>query len=223
MRDPKLPSPLDGHPWTRFVAIGDSITEGYGMDPVEGVEHVPWVERVARALAAGRPDFEFHNLGWRNLRAAEVRDSQLERALELEPDLVSIAAGPNDLIAPELDRDQLERDMEPMYAAFAERGTFVFTFMYMDFPSAGLVPEDGAAFIRERMELLHDAVLALSERHGALVVDLYNDPRTADPGFFSEDLKHANAAGQAYVAEQTLRALGGALDSGRARGRAASG
>jgi lysophospholipase L1-like esterase len=222
MTDLKPPPTLD-HSWTRFVAIGDSITEGYGMDPVEGVEPVPWAERVARALAAGKPEFEFHNLGWRNLRAAEVRDSQLERALELDPDLVSIAAGPNDLIAPELDRDQLERDMEPMYAAFAKQGAFVFTFTYMDFPSSGLVPEEGAAFIRERMELLHDAVITLADRYGAFVVDLYSDPRTADPGFFSEDLKHANAAGQAYVAEQTLKALAVALESGRARGRAASG
>jgi lysophospholipase L1-like esterase len=217
------PSSIANHPWKRFVAIGDSITEGYGMDPVEGVEHLPWVERVARALAAGRPDFEHHNLGWRNLRAAEVRDSQLDRALELEPDLVSIAAGPNDLIAPALDRDQLERDMQPMYAAFAEHGAFVFTFTYMNFPDSGLVPEEGAAFIRERMELLHDAVVALADRYGALVIDLYSDPRTANRAFFSEDLKHANARGQAYVAEQTLNALARALERDRAPGRAASG
>jgi lysophospholipase L1-like esterase len=195
------------HPWTRFVAIGDSITEGYGMDPVEGVEHVPWAERVARALAAGKPGFEFHNLGRRNLGTAEIRDTQLDRALELEPDLVSIAAGPNDLIAPELDPGQLERDMEPMYAAFADRGAFVFTFLYMDFPSTGLVPEEGAAFIRGRMELLHGVISTLADRYGALLIDFYSDPRSANPDFFSADLKHANALGQAFVAEQTLEAL----------------
>jgi lysophospholipase L1-like esterase len=199
------------HPWTRFVAIGDSITEGYGMDPVEGVEQLPWAERVARALAAGKPEFEFHNLGRRNLRAAQIKDSQLDRALVLGPDLVSIGAGPNDLIAPELDRDGLERDMEPMYAAFADTGAFVFTFTYMDMPGSGLLPDDAAAFIRERMELLHDVVFTLAERYGAFVIDLFSDPRSANPGFFSEDLKHANAAGQAFVAEQTLEALAGAL------------
>ena len=214
---------LSRHAWKRFVAIGDSITEGYGMDPVEGVEHLPWVERVARALAAGRPDFEHHNLGRRNLTAAAVRDTQLDRALELDPDLVSIAAGPNDLISSELDRDVLEREMEPMYAAFAETGAFVFTFTYMDFPNTGLLPEEGAAFIRERMELLHDAVFALADRHGAFVIDLYSDPNTANPDFFSEDLKHANALGQAYVAEQTLNALARAVQRDHVRGRAASG
>jgi len=214
---------ISNHPWKRFVAIGDSITEGYGMDPVEGVERLPWVERVARALAAGRPDFEHHNLGRRNLTAAAVRDTQLDRALELDPDLVSIAAGPNDLISSELDRDQLERDMEPMYAAFADTGAFVFTFTYLDFPNTGLLPEEGAAFLRERMELLHDAVFALADRYEALVVDFYSDPNTANPDFFSDDLKHANALGQAYVAEQTLNALARAVQRDHVRGRAASG
>jgi lysophospholipase L1-like esterase len=195
------------HPWTRFVAMGDSITEGYGMDPVEGVEHLPWAERVARALAAGNPGFEFHNLGRRKLRAAEIRDEQLDRALALEPDLVSIAAGANDLIAAEFDRDVLERDMEPMYAAFADTGALVFTFSYMNMPGAGLLPEEGAAGLRERMEQLHDAVLALARRYEALYIDLFNDPRSANPAFFSEDLQHANAAGQAFVAERTLEAL----------------
>jgi lysophospholipase L1-like esterase len=195
------------HPWTRFVAIGDSITEGYGMDSVEGVEHLPWAERVARALAAGNPGFEFHNLGRRNLRAAEIRDEQLDRALALEPDLVSIAAGANDLIAAEFDRDVLERDMEPMYAAFADTGALMFTFSYMNMPGTGLLPEEGAAGLRERMEQLHDAVLALARRHEALYIDLFNDPQSANPAFFSEDLQHANAAGQAFVAERTLEAL----------------
>jgi lysophospholipase L1-like esterase len=214
---------LPDHPWTRFVAIGDSITEGYGMDPVEGVEHIPWAERVARALADGKPDFEFHNLGWRNLTAAEIRDSQLARALELDPDLVSIAAGARNLIAPELDRDEIERDMEPMYAAFAERGVFTFTFLYMDMPGSGVLPEEGLGFLRQRMEVLHDAISTLAERYGALLVDMYHDPNTANPDFYSEDLQHANAAGQAYVAEQTIKALGAAVQSGRVRGRAASG
>jgi lysophospholipase L1-like esterase len=198
---------LDRHPWTHFVAIGDSITEGYGMDPVEGVEHLPWAERVARELAAGKPGFEFHNLARRNLRAAEVRDQQLERALALEPDLVSIAAGPNDLIAPEFDRDALERDMEPMYAPFADAGAFMFTFSYMNMPGSGLLPDEGAAWLRQRMELLHDAIFTLAQRYEALYIDFFNDPESANPDFFSEDLQHANAAGQAYVAERTLEAL----------------
>lgn len=205
------------HPWTRFVALGDSITEGYGMDPVEGVEHLPWAGRVARALAETQPDLEFLNLGRRNLTAAQIRDTQLEPALAFEPDLVSIAAGPNDLLDPEFDSEQIERELEPLYASFAGTAATVFTFTYMNMPASGLFPEDGAKVLAARMEALHDAVRANADRFGALVIDIYSDPESANPAFYSADRKHANARGQAYVAQRTLAALEEHLASGAAR------
>ena len=184
--------------WNRYVALGDSITEGYGMDPVEGFEPTPWVDRVARALGVA----EHHNLGRRNLRAREIRETQLERALALEPDLVSIAAGPNDLLH---GLDGIEAELEPIYAAFA--GLDMFTFTYMDITRSGLLPDDGVAWLQPRMEELHGVVRELAARYGALVIDIYGDPESRRPDFFSKDLKHANARGHAYVAERTVAAL----------------
>ncbi len=183
--------------WNRYVALGDSITEGYGMDAVEGFEPLPWVERVARAL-----NVEHHNLGRRNLRARQIRETQLERALALEPDLVSIAAGPNDLLH---DLDGIEAELEPMYAAFKD--VDVFTFTYMDITRSGLLPDDGVAWLQPRMEELHRVVRELAGRYGALVIDIYGDPESRRPDLYSQDLKHANARGHAYVAERTIAAL----------------
>src|SRR3712207_4519756 len=171
------------HPWKRYVALGDSVTEGYGMDPVEGVEHLPWAHRVARALADTEPRLEFHNLGRRNLRAAEIAATQLEPALALEPDLVSIAAGPNDLLFEDFGREQMERDLEPMYARFAEAGVAMFTFTYMNMPASGVFPADGAKVLAGRMETLHDAIRVHAERYGAHLIDIYADPESANPAF----------------------------------------
>ena len=184
--------------WNRYVALGDSITEGYGMDPVEGFEPIPWVDRVARGLGVA----EHHNLGRRNLRAKEIRETQLERAVALEPDLVSIAAGPNDLLH---DLDGIEAELEPMYAAFTD--VDVFTFTYMDITRSGLLPEDGVAWLQPRMEELHGIVRELAGRYGALVIDIYADPESRRADFYSSDLKHANARGHAYVAARTIAAL----------------
>lgn len=183
--------------WNRYVALGDSITEGYGMDPVDGFEPIPWVDRVARGLGV-----EHHNLGRRDMRARQIRETQLDRALELEPDLVSIAAGPNDLL---YDLDTIREDLEPLYAAFED--TDVFTFTYMDITRSGLLPDDGVAWLRPRMEELHGAIRELAGRYGALVIDIHADPESRRPDFYSADLKHANARGHAYVAETTLAAL----------------
>ena len=188
--------------WNRYVALGDSITEGYGMDPVEGMEQAPWVTLVARAL-----DVEHHNLGRRNLRAAQIRETQLERALALEPDLVSIAAGANDVLFGDFSREQVEADLDPLYAAFAGTGATVFTFTYMNLPASGLLPPEMAERMGTRMGWLHEAVRSLAERHGALLIDLVDDPESRRPEFFSSDLMHANARGHAFVAERTVAAL----------------
>ena len=188
--------------WNRFVALGDSITEGYRMDPVEGIEPLPWVERVARAL-----NVEHHNLGRRNKRAAEIRETQLERALALKPDLVSIAAGANDVLFGDFSREQVEADLEPLYAAFADTGATVFTYTYLNLPASGLLPADLAERVSTRMGWLHEAVRALAPRHGALLIDLVDDPEGARPELFSSDRVHANAAGHAFVAERTVAAL----------------
>ena len=75
-----------------FVAIGDSFTEGLE-------DHTPdgglrgWADLVAAALAAQRPGFRYANLAIRGKLLAEVVAEQLPRAVELAPDLVSLAAG----------------------------------------------------------------------------------------------------------------------------------
>lgn len=194
-------------PWKRFVAIGDSITEGYGMDPVEGVEHLPWAERVARALREGQPDLLFVNLARRNLMAAQIREQQLERALALDPDLVTITAGPNDLLDPEFGRERIERDLDVLIAPLAETEATLVMFTYMNITETGLFPPDGATWLRRRMETLHDATRVVAERYGALLFDLWSRPETGNPGFFSADLQHANARGQLYVAEFTTEHL----------------
>ena len=186
----------------RYVALGDSITEGYGMDPVEGFESAPWVELVARAL-----NVEHHNLGRRNLRAGQILQTQLPLAVALEPDLVSIAAGANDVLFAGLSRDEVEAELEPLYAAFEGSGATVFTFTYMNLPASGLLPPAMADRMGERMGWLHEAVRALADRYGALVIDLVDDPESRRPEYFSSDLMHANALGHAFVAERTITAL----------------
>lgn len=206
-------------PWKRFVAIGDSITEGYGMDPVEGIESIPWAERVASALKAEHKDFTFVNLAYRNLGAREIRERQLDRALEIEPDLVAIAAGPNDLIDPAFSRDGIEQELDALFAPIAETGATIFTYTYMRITESGLLPPDGAKWLAERMGALHDATRAVADRYGTMLIDLWARPETTDPGFFSRDLKHSNARGQLFVAEVTLEHLASHVLQPKAKAR----
>src|SRR3954453_7405550 len=81
-QDPYVLSPteqselLAGHPWSRFVVIGDSIAVGMG-DPTEGYVTATWGERVAAALAREREGLAYANLAKHGAKVADIRDSQL--------------------------------------------------------------------------------------------------------------------------------------------------
>ncbi|CAM4052588.1 SGNH/GDSL hydrolase family protein [Janibacter anophelis] len=84
----------------RYVAIGDSLTEGIGDDPWPDGTPRGWADRLAEMLAAHHGDVEYANLAVRGLRAQQVLESQVAPALAMEPDVVTLTAGMNDLLRP---------------------------------------------------------------------------------------------------------------------------
>ncbi len=88
---------------TRYVAIGDSTVEGL-EDPGPGGVYVGWADRLAHHLAEVHPDLTYANLAVRGLTAREVRQTQLEPALYLQPEIAVVVAGVNDVLRPRFDR-----------------------------------------------------------------------------------------------------------------------
>ena len=103
-----------------FVAIGDSFTEGLN-DPGAGGGFRGWADRVAVALAAQRPGFRYANLAIRGKLLGQVVADQVPRAIELAPDLVSLAAGGNDILCG-TDVDALASLFEPAVAKLQAAG-----------------------------------------------------------------------------------------------------
>jgi lysophospholipase L1-like esterase len=75
-----------------YVALGDSFTAGTGCAPGEA-----WPERLAAALRERNPSLELRNLAVEGATSAEVLE-QLPEAVELEPDLVTVVCGANDVL-----------------------------------------------------------------------------------------------------------------------------
>ncbi|MFC6344743.1 SGNH/GDSL hydrolase family protein, partial [Nocardioides hankookensis] len=92
----------------RYVAIGDSFTEGVGdPDPARPNGLRGWADRVAEVLGSAGGDFGYANLAIRGRKLPAILDEQLEPAIALAPDLVTVYAGANDILRPRVDIDTI--------------------------------------------------------------------------------------------------------------------
>src|SRR4029450_11559625 len=83
----------------RYVAIGDSSTEGLEAPDGQG-GYRGWADRLAQHIADAQDEpLEYANIAIRGMRMKEIRVGQLNDALAMKPDLLTIFGGVNDLIA----------------------------------------------------------------------------------------------------------------------------
>ena len=111
----------------RFVALGDSFTEGLADLRPDGTPR-GWADLVADVLAGQEHDFSYANLAVRSLRIDAIVDHQVPIAVALRPDLASIAAGANDLLGLRVDVGHVVRRLDEAVRALRETGAQVVVF-----------------------------------------------------------------------------------------------
>ena len=166
---------LSGHPWRRFAVLGDSVAEGVS-EPVPGYARLAWGERVAEALGGHRPSLAYLNLGRRDLRAAEVRASQLAPALDFGPDLALIVCGANDALRPGYDPANVDAELGAMVLALRERGALVLTASLFVLSTHPGVPPRLAPAFAERMRAFGRRVAAVGAAYGTVHIGLAGHP-----------------------------------------------
>jgi len=188
----------------RYVAIGDSTTEGL-EDPYEdGSGYRGWADRLAEALAMTNPELTYANLAIRGRKVPQMRAEQLEPALALRPDLASVLGGVNDILRRHVDLDAIAADMEAMVAALREQGA---TVIMMTYPDPTAVISVAAGRIRERVAAFNEALREVAGRREAVLVDLDREG-VAHPSLWCEDRLHANSGGHERMAAAAGEALG---------------
>jgi lysophospholipase L1-like esterase len=192
--------------WSRYVALGDSTSEGL-MDPYpDGSGYRGWTDRLAARLAAqrGAEPFLYANLAVRGKLARQVHAEQLDAALALEPDLATVVAGLNDVLRKSYDLDAVRGHMAAMFGALRAGGADVVTFTFPDPVPVNPIARPG----RERVFAYNEVLRALGAEHGVIVVDLERHPVTSDPRLWHRDRLHTNGEGHRRIAEAIAAALG---------------
>jgi lysophospholipase L1-like esterase len=187
----------------RYVALGDSFTEGVGdPDPDRPNGLRGWADRVAEVLSAGSDDFGYANLAIRGRTLHPILEEQIEPALALAPDLVTIYAGGNDLLRPRLDVDALAEEYEAAVGRLAASGAKVGIFTAFD-------PGGGGPFVRlrGRFAVYNERVREIADRHGATVLDSWRMRPERPERMWSEDRLHLGPLGHLAVAIEVLDTL----------------
>ena len=201
-RTPYVPN--DGpHPWRRFVAIGDSFTEGVGdPEPAAPNGYRGWADRVAEVLAEQVEDFAYANLAIRGRLIQQIVDEQVEPALALKPDLITFSAGGNDVIRPNGDPDAIAQLFEDAVVRLSSAGATVVVFTGID---TNFTPVFRG--IRGKVAIYNENIRAIADRYDCIVADQWALKEVQDMRFFDDDRLHYNRLGHHEVARMVLRAL----------------
>jgi len=209
-----------------FVALGDSFTEGLDDPRPDQAGYLGWADRFAQMLAAEQPGLRYANLAVRGKLLGQVATEQVPQAITMAPDLVSIAAGGNDLLRFRADPDALAQTFDDAVRTLLMAGCQVLIFTGFDprFPVLRLLRGKVAAY---NMHLR-----AIAHQHGCQVADLWAMPVLRDPRAWSADRLHLTPDAHRRVALRACEVFGVAvaedwrepwpvLDSPAARGRSA--
>lgn len=191
------------HPWRRFVAMGDSFSEGIDdPEPSSPDGYRGWADRVAEELSVGVPDFAYANLAVRGQLLHEVVETQLGQAVRLAPDLLSLQAGGNDLIRPGADPDKLASIMESAVEVLRGQGIGVVLFVGPDSGKSTVLGK-----FRTKIAIYNENLRTIADRHDAVVADLWAMTELHSTGMWSKDRLHPSALGHHAVAIMVLDTL----------------
>jgi lysophospholipase L1-like esterase len=194
-----VPSPA----YSRYVAIGDSWTEGVG-DP----DHTRpnglrgWADRVAETLATRNEDFGYANLAIRGRTVSEIMDEQLAPALDLAPDLITIQGAGNDLLHVRVDIDALVGEIDAAVARATDIGAQVVLFTH------GVAASGPFRALRGRVAIFNELLREVADARAAVLVDNWRLREARDPRYWDRDRIHLSPLGHHLAATHVLGTLG---------------
>jgi lysophospholipase L1-like esterase len=187
-----------------YVALGDSFTAGR-----ESIEAERWADRLAGWLRGANPGLVYRNLAVDGAGSAEVLE-QLPAAIELDPDLVTVICGANDVLL----------TTRPDVAGYERRFGEILERLRAELPEAAILTTtapDGWNFMelrpRTRARLataladLNEVTRKVAAQHAVPCLDVAGHPGLADPANFSADGLHPSTLGHEQAAREIALSL----------------
>ena len=193
--------------FTRFIALGDSMTEGMCDEIVDG-QYRGWADRVADTLAKENPNFTYVNLAIRGKLLHQVIDDQIPEAAKFVTGLetlLSFHAGANDVLRPNYQAEVAFAKYEKGISDLTKTGATVIVFTVID-----RVEGNGktAQLWHERFSAFNVNVRQVANKYGAIIIESDNAKWMADLRFLARDRLHLNTDGHWRLSQAVLENLG---------------
>lgn len=187
----------------RYVALGDSLTEGVGdEDPTRPNGVRGWADRVAEQFMLADQNALYANLAIRGRLLVPIIEEQLQAAIDLKPNLVSLIGGGNDSLRPSFDVDALMVRYDEAFKTLRDEGIEVFTMTGFDPGPKGFFSGN-----RARVALFNELLREVADERGVHIVDYWRAHELLDLRYWAPDRLHMNAAGHTVVAGKVLETL----------------
>jgi lysophospholipase L1-like esterase len=182
-----------------YVALGDST--GFGVGAREG----GYVKRLFDRINERRPTSTLLNLCVSGATTDDLVRGQLDRAVELNPDLVTVGIGIND-IGHGLTLEQFSKNYETILSTLKEKthAQIVVTNL-PDVSSAPRIPDSMRSTYQRQIDQFCKRLVEIAERHGVTIFDIYTitkDELPSHPEYFSNDGFHPSDEGYELWATQ---------------------
>ena len=161
-----------------------------------------WADHVAIALAQSNPELRYANLAVRGRRMDEILTEQVQTAVMLEPDLVTVYAGMNDLLL-------VRNDIDAMMARYADglkmlqqTGALVLAFTAGDLGTVPLFRR-----LRGRAAIYNELLRGIADDLDLQLVDFWRFCEFRDPRLWDGDRIHLSPLGHERMAAKVLDTL----------------
>jgi len=175
-----------------YVALGDST--GAGVGARDG----GYVARLFKRMLERRPDSKLSNLCISGATTADLLRSQLDRGVALNPDLVTVGIGIND-IGHGLTLEQFSKNYEQILSTLKEKThAQIVVSNIPDVSSAPRIPGALRSEYQRQIEQFSQRLGEIAERYGVTVFDVYSITKAelpAHPEYFSSDGFHPSDKG----------------------------
>jgi phosphatidylinositol alpha 1,6-mannosyltransferase len=184
---------------TTYVAMGDSFTAG--VDP-----SVPrWPDELARSLGA-----RYVNLAEVGATSEHVEREQLAQALEMEPDVVTLVCGANDvLMSTRPDPEAYAVRLSRMFARLRRERpeVMIMTATYPDISQFLDLRPRSRSRVERGMKRFNDACRAVARRQNVVLLEGFDHPAASSRATFAADGFHPSEEGHRAAAREFLRVL----------------